>query len=101
MAEKKVDLKDSLARLDKIVSWFGEQQEVDVEAGLEKVREGASLVKECKARLVEIKNEFEQIQRDVEAGETPRPVAKTKVATPAQPQEVDEAEEINVGDIPF
>jgi hypothetical protein len=31
------------------------------------VREGAALIKECKARLAEIKNEFEEIQRDVES----------------------------------
>jgi len=75
--EKKINLKDSLSRLNKIVAWLEEQEEVDVEAGLEKVREGASLVKECKSRLVEIKNEFEQIQRDVEASETTTP-AKSK-----------------------
>ncbi len=63
----KTNLKASLDKLNDIVSWFESQEEVDVEAGLVKVREGAALVKECKMRLVEIKNEFEQIQRDVDA----------------------------------
>jgi len=65
MAEKQVNLKDSLKKLTDIVAWFEQQEEVDVEAGLEKVKEGAELVKVCKKRLSEIENEFEQIQREV------------------------------------
>ncbi len=66
MAEKKINLKESLGKLNDIVSWFEEQDEVDVEAGLEKVKEGAKLVKDCRARLSEIENEFETIQKDMD-----------------------------------
>ena len=66
MADKKINLKESFGKLNDIVAWFEEQEEVDVEAGLEKVKEGAKLVKECKARLSEIENEFETIQKEVE-----------------------------------
>jgi len=66
MAEKKINLKESLGKLNDIVSWFEEQDEVDVEAGLEKVKEGAKLVKDCKARLSEIENEFETIQKEMD-----------------------------------
>jgi len=69
MADKPVNLKESLKKLNAIVAWFEAQDEVDVEAGLEKVKEGAALVKACKKRLSEIENEFEQIQRDVEGGD--------------------------------
>ena len=66
-----MNLKDSLKRLNDIAVWFEEQDEVDVEAGLEKLKEGADLVKICKKRLSEIENEFEQIQREVtESGKT-------------------------------
>ncbi len=101
MAEKKVNLKESLARLDTIVSWFGAQQDVDVEAGLEKVREGANLVKECKARLVEIKNEFEQIQRDAETSEPAKPVRKAKSEVVDVPEYESNDGEINIDNIPF
>jgi len=67
-AEKKVNLKDSLKKLNEIAVWFENQEEVDVEAGLEKLKEGAELVKVCKKRLSEIENEFEQIQREVSEG---------------------------------
>jgi len=66
MSNKKFNLKDSLKKLNGIVAWFEEQEEVDVEAGLEKAKEGAKLVKDCKMRLSEIENEFETIQREAD-----------------------------------
>lgn len=66
MAEKKINLKESLGRLNEIVLWFEDQDEVDVEAGLEKVKEGSKLVKDCKTRLSQIENEFEIIQREID-----------------------------------
>lgn len=77
MADKPVNLKESLKKLNAIVAWFEGQDEIDVEAGLEKVKEGAALVKVCKKRLSEIENEFEQIQREVGSDDktSPRKVA--------------------------
>ena len=66
MSDKKFNLKDSLHRLNEIVEWFEEQKEVDVEAGLEKVKEGAKLVKDCKVRLAEIENEFEKVKKEAD-----------------------------------
>jgi len=71
MADKKFNLKESLNKLNEIVSWFENQEEVDVESGLEKVKEGAMLVKDCKARLSEIENEFQEIQKEVDKEITP------------------------------
>lgn len=65
MADKKFNLKESLRKLNDIVDWFENQEEVDVEAGLEKVKEGAKLVKDCKTRLAEVQNEFEKIRKEV------------------------------------
>ncbi|OGY66035.1 MAG: hypothetical protein A3I89_00865 [Candidatus Harrisonbacteria bacterium RIFCSPLOWO2_02_FULL_41_11] len=65
MADKKFNLKESLRKLNEIVEWFEGQGEVDVETGLEKVKEGAGLVKDCKVRLAEIENEFEKIRKEV------------------------------------
>lgn len=69
MADKKFNLKDSLRKLKEIADWFEDQEEIDVEAGLEKVKEGAILVKDCKARLSEIENEFEKIRKEAEKDE--------------------------------
>lgn len=65
MPDKKVNLNESLGKLTKIVEWFDEQEEVDVEMGLEKVKEGAELIKVCKKRLSEVENEFKEIERTV------------------------------------
>jgi exonuclease VII small subunit len=66
MANKKTtDLSANLSELKKITDWFEEQQEVDIEAGLEKVKEAASLIKSSKARLAEVENEFEEIKREI------------------------------------
>jgi len=42
-----------------------EQEEVDVEAGLEKVKEGAVLIKESRRRLRELENEFEKVKESL------------------------------------
>ncbi|MCX6717959.1 MAG: exodeoxyribonuclease VII small subunit [Candidatus Taylorbacteria bacterium] len=66
MSEQKVNLKESLSKLNNIVEWFDTQEEVDVEIGSEKVREGAELIKVCRKRLTEVENEFKEIQREVD-----------------------------------
>jgi exodeoxyribonuclease VII small subunit len=66
MSEQKVNLKESLKKLNDIVEWFDEQEEVDVEVGLEKVKEGAELIKVCRKRLAEVENEFKEIQREID-----------------------------------
>ncbi len=66
MTDKKFNLSESLRKLNDIAEWFENQEEVDVETGLERVKEGAVLVKDCKVRLAEIKNEFEKVRKEVE-----------------------------------
>ena len=62
-------LKESLKKLKDIVEWFDNQEEVDVEAGLEKVKEGANLIRESKKQLKELENEFEKVKEELEGGE--------------------------------
>lgn len=65
-AKAKENLSDSLKKIQGIISWFEDQAEVDVEKGLEKVKEGATLIKASRARLQEIENEFEIVKKDLE-----------------------------------
>lgn len=67
--ETKEDMNQSLAKLEKIVAWFDEQEQVDVEEGLNKVREGAVLVKELRARLKAVENEFEEVKKELASEE--------------------------------
>ena len=49
-----VNLNETLKKLASIVSWFENQSELDVEKGLEYVKEGALLIKSSRERLSEI-----------------------------------------------
>ena len=64
--KKKINLGENLKKLSEIATWFDEQQEVDVEKGLLKVKAAAHLIKESKGRLGEIENECEEIKKDIE-----------------------------------
>lgn len=61
----KANLSDSIKELSAIVRWFDEQKEVDVEAGLEKVKQGAELIKFCRERLKSVENEFVEIEKQM------------------------------------
>jgi exonuclease VII small subunit len=52
-----------LEKLEAIAAWFESSETVDVEEGLQKVKEGAELAKKLKERLKEIENEFEEVKK--------------------------------------
>lgn len=64
--EKDFDLSKALKDLKGLVDWFDKQENLDVEAGLEKVKKGADLINKAKSRLKEIENEFEEVKEDIE-----------------------------------
>jgi exodeoxyribonuclease VII small subunit len=66
MNEKKQSLSESIKKLEGIVEWFENQDEVDVEKGLEKFKEGAALVKSSRERLKEIENEFKEVEKTLD-----------------------------------
>jgi len=63
---EKNKLKDSLKKIEAIINWFDEQKEIDVEAGLERVKEGVVLIKNSKERLKELENEFKKVKAGLE-----------------------------------
>jgi molecular chaperone GrpE (heat shock protein) len=63
---KENNLSENLKKLSKIADWFEKQEEVDVEEGLEKIREAAKIIKETKKNFAEVENEFEEIKKDLE-----------------------------------
>jgi exonuclease VII small subunit len=69
MATKKTEsgnLRDNLKKLGQIVTWFESQEELDVEKGLEYVKEGADLIKSSRERLTEIENQFVEIKKEIQ-----------------------------------
>ena len=63
---KKINISESLGRLEEIVSWFEKQTDVDVKEGLKKVKEGAAIIKALKVRLKEVETEFNEIRQELE-----------------------------------
>jgi hypothetical protein len=63
--ENKNNLNTNLKKLEEISEWFDNSKEVDVEEGLEKVKEAVVLIKESKERLKQIENEFEEIKKEI------------------------------------
>ena len=67
MATKELSsFKQHLKQIAEILEWFDSQEEVDVEAALEKVKEASELIKASKKRLAEVENEFKEIKREIE-----------------------------------
>lgn len=62
----KEKISESLKELEKIVEWFDEQKEVDIEKGLEMVQKGAEIIKSLKGRLKDVDNQFQEIKKDIE-----------------------------------
>jgi hypothetical protein len=61
----KKNLDELLNNLTEISDWFENQEEVDIETGLQKVKEATFLLKEIKKRLEIIENEFKEIKKDL------------------------------------
>ena len=63
MTKTPINLTETIKKLRAITTWFESQDEVDVEKGLERVKEGAELIKASRARLKELENEFEDVKK--------------------------------------
>ncbi|MEK7195798.1 MAG: exodeoxyribonuclease VII small subunit [Patescibacteria group bacterium] len=66
MKENDKKVSESLSKLESIAEWFEKQEEIDLEEGLEKVKQGAEIIKDLKTKLKGIKNKFEEIKEGLE-----------------------------------
>lgn len=62
-------MNETLKKLSSIASWFESQSELDVEKGLEYVKEGAELIRTSRERLTQIENEFKEIKKEIQKAE--------------------------------
>ena len=91
---KKQDLTSDLKKLSEISEWFEDQEEIDVEKGLKKVKEAAALIKSSKKRLEAIENEFEEIKKEVD-------IEDDDDDNNDDEEDESEKDEENIEDIPF
>ncbi len=60
---KKLDFAKSINRLEEINRWF-QNEDIDLDEGLDKLREGKALIAQCRAKLQEVENEFVKIKHE-------------------------------------
>ena len=65
MAKEQVNLTETIKKLRAITAWFESQDEIDVEKGLERIKDGAELIKASRSRLKELENEFEEVKKQL------------------------------------
>lgn len=95
-----VNLTQSLQELEGIVQWFDDQEEVDVEQGLTKVKAAAKLIKDSKSRLAAIENEFAEIEKEI--GEDDESTQSTEDEPNVwEDQKKNDDEPVNLSEIPF
>lgn len=90
------NLNSSLSELSEIADWFEQQQEVDVEKGLEKVKRASEIIKVSKKRLGDIENQFKEIKAEIDSE-----IGEGEEFSSAASQDVGADEEMNIEDIPF
>lgn len=62
--KNKFDFSTAIKELEEINRWF-QNEEVNLDEGLVKFRQGVELIKKCKVRLKEVENEFEEIKKEI------------------------------------
>jgi exodeoxyribonuclease VII small subunit len=60
---KKLDFAQSLNRLEEINTWF-QTEDINLDEGLQKLREGNELIKQCREKLQAVENEFVKIKQE-------------------------------------
>jgi len=60
---KKFDFTQSIKKLGEINTWF-QNEDFNLDEGLDNLKEGKELIKMCRARLREAENEFVKIKRE-------------------------------------
>jgi exodeoxyribonuclease VII small subunit len=60
---KKSDFTKSVNKLEEINSWF-QNEDIDLDEGLYKLKAGKELIKKCRTRLKEVENEFIKIKKE-------------------------------------
>lgn len=64
-SDPSVNLSETIKKLRSITEWFESQSEIDVEKGLDKIKEGADLIKASRSRLKELENEFDEVKKQL------------------------------------
>ncbi len=87
---------DSMKEIDQINEWF-QQDDLDLEAALTKLKRGKELIKQCKTRLDDIENEFKELKADF--ADEPERDAESTLQKEASPKSSINDDDLD--DLPF
>lgn len=91
---KKFDFTESINKLEEINAWF-QNEDIDLDEGLHKLKEGKELIKKCRSRLKEVENEFVKIKGEF-AEETDTNVPDQQLGSAGNENKI-----IDSDDVPF
>ncbi len=60
------NLSENLKKLNQIVTWFDNQDNLDIEKAIELVKDGTEIIKLSRERLSKIENEFKELKKDIQ-----------------------------------
>ena len=63
--KKEKNFKEMFEELREINSWF-EDEDIDLDEGLKKLKQGKDLIDKCKEKLADVENEFEELTKEIE-----------------------------------
>lgn len=61
--DTKFDFAKAIKEIEEINQWF-QNEDIDLDVGLEKFKRGLDLIKKCRIRLKQVENEFIDIKKE-------------------------------------
>ena len=99
---KKFDFTQAINQLEEINTWF-QNEDFNLDEGLQKLKQGKELIKKCRARLHEVENEFVHIKQEF-AQESEQQETESVDDLPSgngTTRKVFSGEEVDPKDVPF
>jgi exodeoxyribonuclease VII small subunit len=97
---QRFDFTQSVNRLEEINAWF-QNEDFNLDEGLQKLREGHDLIKKCRSRLKLVENEFVQIKQEFAEGTQEETLEVTVSETQKIGMKSVGEKDISPDDVPF
>ncbi|HYF05489.1 MAG TPA: exodeoxyribonuclease VII small subunit [Patescibacteria group bacterium] len=65
MGKTKNNIENSFKKLDGILEYLSQDAGLDIDEALKKVKEGSLIIKDLEKRLMDAKNEFEEVRQSM------------------------------------
>lgn len=100
--KKQFDFASAMKELEEINTWF-QDQDIDLDQGLEKLRKAKELIAQCRDRLKNVENEFVKIKDEFEEPVSSTPEAPRKNTKSAFEDDLltDADDDTDDDDLPF